>query len=449
MILKAPLLTQVFRCACASLAFSSLLACTDLSTQQISAGTGPHPTLPQPQSSLIPTVLVAPAVGWPAGVMPQAMAGTQVTAFARDLDHPRWLYVLPNGDVLVAESNAPAKVARSQSLTAQLIGWVTGIVKKRAGAAAPSANRITLLRDTDGDGVADVRAVLLDGLNSPFGMALVGNELFVANTDAVLRFPYSIGETRINVAGQLVTALPGAPINHHWTKNLIASSDGKLLYATVGSNSNVAENGLEAEEGRAAIWEVDPQAKTRRLFASGLRNPVGLAWEPDSGALWTVVNERDDLGNDLVPDYLTSVRDGGFYGWPYSYFGQHLDPRVTPQNPTLVAKAIVPDYALGSHTASLGLASSLGTTLPGELSNGMFIGQHGSWNRRPRSGYKVIFVPFVAGQPSGTPIDVLSGFISPDGNAYGRPVGVALDKQGALLVADDVGNVVWRVSAQR
>jgi hypothetical protein len=377
------------------------------------------------------------------------MAGAQVTAFARDLDHPRWLYVLPNGDVLVAESNAPAKVARPQSLTAQLIGWVTGVVKKRAGAAAPSANRITLLRDTDGDGVADFRTVLIDGLNSPFGMALVGHDLFVANTDAVLRFPYSIGDTRINVAGQLVTALPAGPINHHWTKNLIASSDGKLLYVTVGSNSNVAENGMEAEEGRAAIWEVDPQAKTRRLFASGLRNPVGLAWEPDRNTLWTVVNERDDLGNDLVPDYLTAVRDGGFYGWPYSYFGQHLDPPVTPQNPTLVAKAIVPDYALGSHTASLGLTSSVGTTLPVAISNGMFIGQHGSWNRKPRSGYKVIFVPFTAGQPSGLPVDVLSGFISPDGNAYGRPVGVALDKQGALLVADDVGNIVWRVSAHR
>jgi len=449
MIFKAPLLTQVFRCTAVALVVVSLLACADLSTQPISAGTGPHPTLPQPQSTLIPTVLVAPAVGWPAGVTPQAMAGAQVTAFARDLDHPRWLYVLPNGDVLVAESNAPAKVARSQSLTAQLIGWVTGVVKKRAGAAAPSANRITLLRDTDGDGVADFRTVLIDGLNSPFGMALVGHDLFVANTDAVLRFPYSIGDTRINVAGQLVTALPAGPINHHWTKNLIASSDGKLLYVTVGSNSNVAENGMEAEEGRAAIWEVDPQAKTRRLFASGLRNPVGLAWEPDRNTLWTVVNERDDLGNDLVPDYLTAVRDGGFYGWPYSYFGQHLDPRVTPQNPTLVAKAIVPDYALGSHTASLGLTSSVGTALPVAISNGMFIGQHGSWNRKPRSGYKVIFVPFTAGQPSGLPVDVLSGFISPDGNAYGRPVGVALDKQGALLVADDVGNIVWRVSAHR
>jgi glucose/arabinose dehydrogenase len=377
------------------------------------------------------------------------MAGTQVTAFANDLDHPRWLYVLPNGDVLVAETNAPAKGARTQSVTSRFMGWVRGIVMNRVGAAAPSANRITLLRDTDGDGVADLRTVLLDGLNSPFGMALVGNELFVANTDAVLRFPYSIGDTRINVAGQLVTTLPAGPINHHWTKNLIASSDGKLLYVTVGSNSNVAENGMEAEEGRAAIWEIDPQAKTRRLFASGLRNPNGLAWEPQSGALWTVANERDELGNDLVPDYLTSVRDGGFYGWPYSYYGQHIDARVTPQNPTLVAKAIAPDYALGSHTASLGLTSSVGTTLPSAVSHGMFIGQHGSWNRKPPSGYKVIFVPFMAGKPNGMPVDVLSGFLSPTGDAYGRPVGVTLDKQGALLVADDVGNIVWRVSAQR
>jgi glucose/arabinose dehydrogenase len=449
MRLKTPFLTRTFRWVFASLSIVSLLACSELSTLPTSAGTGPHPTLPQPQSTLIPTVLIAPAVGWPNGVTPQAMAGTQVTAFARDLDHPRWLYVLPNGDVLVAETNAPTKVAQTPNLKARLMNWVTGIVMKRAGAAAPSANRITLLRDTDGDGVADFRSVLLEGLNSPFGMALVGHELFVANTDAVLSFPYVMGDTRINATGRLVTTLPAGPRNHHWTKNLIASPDGKLLYVTVGSNSNVAEHGMDAEEERAAIWEVDPKANTRRLFASGLRNPVGLAWEPNSGALWTVVNERDDLGNDLVPDYLTAVRDGGFYGWPYSYFGQYLDPRVTPQNPTLVAKAIVPDYALGSHTASLGLASSLGTTLPGTLNNGMFIGQHGSWNRKPRSGYKVIFVPFIAGKPSGSPIDVLGGFLSPDGDAYGRPVGVALDKQGALLVADDVGNIVWRVSAQR
>ena len=449
MIFSSRLVTEIYRYALASLVVVSLHACSELSTLPLSAGTGPHPTLPAPQTSLIPTVLIAPAVGWPSGVTPQAMAGTQVTAFARDLDHPRWLYVLPNGDVLVAESNAPAKVTQPQSLQARLIGWVAGMVMKRAGAATPSANRITLLRDTDGDGVADFRSVLLEGLNSPFGMALVGHELFVANTDAVLSFPYVTGDTRINAPGRLVTTLPAGPLNHHWTKNLIASRDGQLLYVTVGSNSNVAEHGMDAEDQRAAIWEVDPKSNTRRLFASGLRNPNGLAWEPASGVLWTVVNERDELGNDLVPDYLTSVRDGGFYGWPYSYFGQHVDSRVTPQNPTLVAKAIVPDYAVGSHTAPLGLVSSVGTTLPDAVSQGMFIGQHGSWNRRPRSGYKVIFVPFTAGKPSGAPIEVLSGFLSPDGDAYGRPVGVALDKQGALLVADDVGNVVWRVSAQR
>ncbi len=449
MVFKSRLVTEIYRYALASLIVVSLHACSELSTLPLSAGTGPHPTLPAPQTSLIPTVLIAPAVGWPNGVTPQVMAGTQVTAFARDLDHPRWLYVLPNGDVLVAESNAPAKVAQPQSLQARLIAWVTGMVLKRAGAATPSANRITLLRDIDGDGVADVRSVLLEGLNSPFGMALVGHELFVANTDAVLSFPYATGDTRINAPGRLVTTLPAGPLNHHWTKNLIASRDGQLLYVTVGSNSNVAEHGMDAEDQRAAIWEVDPKSKTRRLFASGLRNPNGLAWEPASGVLWTVVNERDELGNDLVPDYLTSVRDGGFYGWPYSYFGQHVDSRVTPQNPTLVAKAIVPDYAVGSHTAPLGLVSSVGTTLPDAVSHGMFIGQHGSWNRRPRSGYKVIFVPFTAGKPSGAPIEVLSGFLSPDGDAYGRPVGVALDKQGALLVADDVGNIVWRVSAKR
>ena len=289
MIFSSRLVTEIYRYALASLVVVSLHACSELSTLPLSAGTGPHPTLPAPKTSLIPTVLIAPAVGWPSGVTPQAMAGTQVTAFARDLDHPRWLYVLPNGDVLVAESNAPAKVTQPQSLQARLISWVTGVVMKRAGAATPSANRITLLRDTDGDGVADVRTVLLEGLNSPFGMALVGDELFVANTDAVLSFPYVTGDTRINAPGRLVTTLPAGPLNHHWTKNLIASRDGQLLYVTVGSNSNVAEHGMDAEDQRAAIWEVDPKSNTRRLFASGLRNPNGLAWEPASGVLWTVV----------------------------------------------------------------------------------------------------------------------------------------------------------------
>jgi glucose/arabinose dehydrogenase len=422
----------------------ALAACGEVATLPISAGTGPQPTLPAPQKSLIPTVNIAPAKGWPAGATPQAAPGTRVAAFASGLDHPRWLYVLPNGDVLVAETNAPAKPDDAKGIK----GWLMGLVMKSAGAAVPSANRITLLRDTNGDGMADQRSVLLDGLNSPFGMALVGNDLYVADSDAVLRFPYSAGDTHIMAPGIKLVDLPAGPINHHWTKNLIASHDGTKLYVTVGSNSNAAERGMAVEAERAAIWEVDIKTGAHRIFASGLRNPNGLAWEPDSGALWTVANERDGLGSDLVPDYLTSVRDGAFYGWPYSYYGQHVDERVTPQRPDLVAKAIAPDYALGPHTASLGLASSVGTTLPPTYATGMFIGQHGSWNRRPHSGYKVIFVPFQGGKPSGMPVDVLTGFLDDEGNAFGRPVGVVLDKQGALLVADDVGNVVWRVTPQ-
>ena len=431
-----------------ALASIALGACGDIARLPVSAGTGPTPTLPAPQKTLIPTVNIAPAKGWPAGAAPQPAPGTRVNAFASGLDHPRWLYVLPNGDVLVAESNAPPKPDEAKGIRT----WVMGLMMKRAGAGVPSANRITLLRDADGDGVAELRTVLLDatnGLRSPFGMALVGNQLFVANADAVLKFPYSVGDTRITTAGAKLVDLPGGPINHHWTKNLIASADGRKLYVSVGSNSNVAENGMPAEAGRAAIWEVDAQSGAHRIFASGLRNPVGMAWDPASAALWTVVNERDELGSDLVPDYLTSVRDGAFYGWPYSYYGQHVDVRVTPQQPDLVAKAVAPDYALGPHTASLGLASSFGNALPAPFANGMFVGQHGSWNRRPHSGYKVIFVPFESGKASGAPLDVLTGFLSSEGNAYGRPVGVALDKQGALLVADDVGNVVWRVAAQR
>jgi glucose/arabinose dehydrogenase len=427
-----------------SLLALALTACGEMAKLPVSAGTGPQPVLPSPQTTLIPTVNIAPAKGWSPGATPQAAPGTRVGAFASGLDHPRWLYVLPNGDVLVAETNAPPKPEDGRGIK----GWVMGLVMKQAGAAVPSANRITLLRDTDGDGVADVRSVLLEGLNSPFGMALVGNDLFVANSDAVLRFPYTPGATHITAPATKVVDLPAGPINHHWTKNLIATPDGTRLYVTVGSNSNVAERGMAAETERAAIWAVDPQSGAHRIFASGLRNANGMAWEPQSGVLWTVVNERDELGSDLVPDYMTSVRDGAFYGWPYSYYGQHIDQRVTPQRPDLVAKAIAPDYALGPHTASLGLVSSLGTSLPAPFANGMFIGQHGSWNRRPHSGYKVIFVPFEGGQPAGAPLDVLTGFLSEDGQAWGRPVGVALDKQGALLVADDVGNVIWRVSAR-
>ncbi len=424
----------------------ALSGCGDFAKLPISAGMGAQPTLPPPQQTLIPTVHIAPAKGWPAGVTPLSPPGTRVYAFADGLDHPRWLYVLPNGDVLVAETNTPPKPGAEWSIR----GWLMGLVMKRAGAGVPSANRITLLRDSDGDGRADFRSVLLEGLNSPFGMALVGNDFYVANSDAVLRYSYAAGDTRITTPGIKVVDLPAGPINHHWTKNLIASPDGSRLYVTVGSNSNVAERGMALEVARAAIWEVDIKSGAHRVFASGLRNPNGLAWEPLSKVLWTVVNERDELGSDLVPDYLTSVRDGGFYGWPYSYFGQHIDARVQPQQPELVARAIAPDYALGPHTAPLGLAHSSGNILPAAFNNGMFIGQHGSWNRRPHSGYKVIFVPFENGKPSGgAPLDVLTGFLSEEGDAFGRPVGVVLDKKGALLVADDVGNVVWRVTSMR
>lgn len=427
-----------------ALAAASVVACGSVARLPVAAGTGPHPVLPEPERSLIPVVNIAPARGWPAGHGPVAAPGTAVTRFAERLDHPRWLYVLPNGDVLVAETNAPPRPGDGKGFK----GWIMKLVMGRAGAGVPSANRITLLRDLDGDGIADTRTAFLEGLNSPFGMALVGNDLYVANTDAVVRFPYASGDTRITAAGIMVTDLPAGPINHHWTKNLIASRDGALLYVTVGSNSNVGENGIDNEEGRAAIWELDPATGSKRLFASGLRNPVGMAWEPESGALWTSVNERDELGSDLVPDYMTSVRDGGFYGWPYSYFGQHVDARVSPPRPDLVAGALSPDYALGPHTASLGLASASGSTLPPPFRSGMFVGQHGSWNRKPHSGYKVIFVPFVGGKPTTAPvIDVLAGFITEEGDALGRPVGVALDRTGALLVADDVGNIIWRVSA--
>jgi len=421
-----------------------LSGCNERARLPVAAGTGAQPQLPPPKTTLIPTVNIAPAQGWPSAMFPRPAAGTRVTAFAGGLDHPRWVTVLPNGDVLVAESNAPPKPKDGQGLK----GWIMKWVMKRAGAGVPSANRITLLRDTDDDGVADVRSVFLQGLNSPFGMALVGDVLYVANTDAVIGFPYTPGATRITARGTKLMDLPAGPINHHWTKNLIASPDGSHLYVTVGSNSNVAERGMAVETERAAILEVDLRSGAHRVFGSGLRNPNGLAWEPQTGALWTVVNERDEIGSDLVPDYMTSVQDGGFYGWPYSYFGQHVDSRVQPQRPEMVARARVPDYALGPHTASLGLAWSGGTALPARFAEGMFIGQHGSWNRRPHSGYKVIFVPFNNGKPSNdAPLDVLTGFLSDEGKAYGRPVGVALDRKGALLVADDVGNIIWRVSA--
>jgi glucose/arabinose dehydrogenase len=419
-----------------------LAACGETATLPPGADIGPNPTLPEPNETLIPTVDIADAIGWPDGGKPVAAEGLAVTALATGLDHPRWLHVLPNGDVLVAETNAPPREEENSGLK----GWIAGLILGQAGAAVPSANRITLLRDSDGDGVAEIRTAFLKDLNSPFGMALIGGDFYVANTDAIVRFPYEEGETEITADGEKVADLPAGQLNHHWTKSLIASPDGKRLYATVGSNSNVGENGLDREYQRAGILEVDLATRSVRVFASGLRNPNGMAWQKDSGALWTVVNERDELGSDLVPDYMTTVKDGGFYGWPYSYYGQHVDERVEPQKPELVAQAIVPDYALGNHTASLGLAFSEGTLLPEQLREGAFIGQHGSWNRDPPAGYKVIFVPFRDGRPDGMPVDVLTGFLSPDGEAYGRPVGVAIDAKGALLVADDVGNVVWRVA---
>jgi glucose/arabinose dehydrogenase len=419
--------------------------CADRSRLPLSATVGPNPTLPPPERSLIPTVHIAPAKGWPEGAKPRPAAGLAVTAFAGGLAHPRWVYVLPNGDVLVAESAAPPQPGARKGIK----GWFMKRVMKQAGSAVPSANRITLLRDADGDGVAEVRTPFLENLNSPFGMGLVGRELFVANTDAVVRFPYEEGQTRIAAPGVKVLDLPARPRNHHWTKNLLPSRDGTKLYVTVGSNSNVGEHGMEVEEGRAAIWEVDVRTGKGRLFATGLRNPNGLAWEPTTGVLWTVVNERDELGNDLVPDYLTSVVDGGFYGWPYSYFGSHVDPRPKPVRPDLVAKALKPDYALGSHVAPLGLCFAAGSALPPPFTSGAFVGQHGSWNRKPRSGYNVVFVPFAGGKPSGPTIEVLTGFVGEEGEAYGRPVGVAIDERGGLLVADDVGNAIWRVTAAK
>jgi len=418
-----------------------LCGCGQDASLPVRAGMGPQPTLPPPQSSALPTMNIAPAKGWPAGAAPQSPPGTRVVRFAQNLDHPRWLYVLPNGDVLVAETNAPPKPEDGKGLK----GMIMKAVMARAGAGTPSANRITLLRDTDGDGVAETRSVFIEGLNSPFGMVLVGNELYVAESDKVVKFPYTPGQTRITAPPVRVADLPGGPLNHHWTKNLIASADGGKLYASIGSNSNAGENGMDKEDGRAAIWEIDRATGAHRVFASGLRNPVGMAWDGDRGVLWASINERDELGSDLVPDYMTSVKDGGFYGWPFSYYGAHVDARVQPPRPDLVAKAIVPDYALGPHTASLGLAWAGDTALPAPFRHGMFVGQHGSWNRKPHSGYKVIFVPFANGMPSGEAVDVLTGFLSPEGDALGRPVGVAIDAKGALLVADDVGNIVWRV----
>lgn len=422
---------------CALVAMAGLAGCGESAQLLANEDTGASPRILPPDERLIPTVKIAPAVGWPADALPVAADGWTVTAFARGLSHPRWVYVLPNGDVLAAESNAPPGKSGIRGLK----GAVMGSVMKKAGAGAPSADRITLLRDADGDGTAETRSVLLDGLHSPFGMALVRDTLYVANANALVRVPYAEGDTRIEVAPVEFADLPGKgdELNHHWTKSLLASADGMRLYVGVGSNSNVGENGMAAEAGRAAVWEFDLRTGTGRVFASGLRNPVGLAWQPSSGALWAVVNERDELGSDLVPDYLTEVRDGAFYGWPYSYYGQP-DPRAPAPPNGASPEATRPDYALGSHVAPLGLAFD---------ARGAYIGLHGSWNRKPLNGYKVVFVPFSGGRPAGAMRDVLTGFVDAEGNARGRPAGVAIDGKGGLLVADDVGNIVWRVAPAR
>jgi glucose/arabinose dehydrogenase len=402
---------------------------------------GAHPTLPALQQYLLPPIRIADPTAWGADA-PKAAKGLQVHALATGFQHPRSLYVLPNGDVLVVESNGPkAPIFRPKDI---ITGWVQWL----AGAKAKDANRITLLRH-NGDGVPELRTVFLDYLNSPFGVALVGHDLYVANTDSLMRYHYDDGQTKITDPGTKLTDLPGGPIDHHWTKSLVASPDGTKLYVGIGSNSNVGENGIAAEYERAAIWEVDRVTGAHRIYASGVRNPTGLQFEPETGKLWAIANERDEIGPDLVPDYLTSVQDGGFYGWPYSYYGQHLDPRIQPQRPDLVTKAIVPDYALSSHVAPLGLAMFMGSALPEAYRDGAFVGEHGSWDRTPLNGYKVVFVPFSGGKPNGPAEDVVTGFLDAHGHARGRPVGLAVDRSGALLIADDVGNTVWRVSADR
>jgi glucose/arabinose dehydrogenase len=423
----------------------ALAGCSDNEPEPTEIGA--NPKLPPQAEYFVPPMNVAKVIGWKDGETPKVAAGLKIQALATGLAHPRFVYTLPNGDVLAVESTAPKgePVTRPKDL---IVGWIQSLATGGGGAVSGTSNRITLLRDADGDGVAETREVFLDHLNSPFGVALVGSDLYVANTDQILRYPYREGETRITHPGSVLTELPGGPIDHHWTKSLVASDDGRLLYVGVGSNSNITENGIEAEKNRAAIWEVDRQTGSHRIFASGLRNPNGLSLEPVTKALWTVVNERDELGPNLVPDYMTSVKDGGFYGWPYSYYGQNIDPRVMPQRPDLVAKAIVPDYALSSHVAPLGMTFYTASMLPEGYRGGAFIGEHGSWNRHAFNGYKVVFVPFKDGKPNGVPQDVVTSFLSDQNEARGRPVGVGVDAKGALLVADDVGNAIWRVTAQ-
>jgi glucose/arabinose dehydrogenase len=402
---------------------------------------GPNPYLPEPHQYLAPPMRVAKVVPW-GDATPTVPANLKITALAKGLKNPRSVYVLPNGDVLVVESGGPpAPTKRPKEF---VMNWV----EKKAHSSVTPGNRILLFRDTNGDGVPDMHSVFIDHLTSPFGVVLVGGDLYVANTDAVIRYPYQAGDTQITAPGTKLTDLPGGPIDHHWTKSLTASPDGTKLYAGVGSNSNITENGMQAEIDRASIWEIDRATGAHREFATGLRNPNGLQFEPQTHVLWAVINERDELGPDLVPDYLTSVKDGAFYGWPYSYYGQHVDPRVRPQRPDLVAKAIAPDYALSSHVAPLGMAFYTGANLPAEYHGGAFVGEHGSWDRTQFNGYKVVYVPFTDGRPNGMARDVVTGFLDGKSQARGRPVGLAVDNGGALLIADDVGGTVWRVAAR-
>jgi glucose/arabinose dehydrogenase len=430
-----------------------LAACGSSQKIDTAQQVGPNPVLPQPSEELVAAVGVPKVVGWKNGETPVVPPGFKIEAMATGFDSPRNVYPLPNGDVLVVETqrvgsepvDRPKDPIRDFIMTMAHGG---GGAKETAGAGGGPPQQITLLRDANGDGKPELRSVLVDHLNSPFGVVLVGNDLYVADTDAILRYPFTPGQTKITAPGQKVIDLPGGLIDHHWTKSLTASPDGAKLYAGVGSNSNIQERGPEAETNRAAIWEVDPKTGSYRIFASGLRNPNGLTFYPGSNTLWAVINERDELGPNLVPDYMTSVRDGAFYGWPWSYYGQHVDPRPRPQRPDMVAKAIPPDYALSSHVAALGLAFYTGAAFPALFRGGAFVGEHGSWNRHELNGYRVVFIRFAGGKPVGKPMNFVAGFLDRDGNARGRPVGVAVDRTGSLLIADDVGNTVWRVSYQ-
>ena len=430
-----------FRGTSALIALATLAACSGKGGDPMKQY-GPDPYLPEPHQYLLPPMIVPKAVGWKPGEAPTVPAGMRIQAMATRLLHPRVVYTLPNGDILVAEGNGPGTVPFRPK------DYFTGPIKGIAGADQKGGDRITLLRDANGDGVPELKTILVDHLHSPYGIAYVSGTLYVADTDAVLAFPFTLGQTRITATGAKLTDLPAGEINHHWTKSMVASPDGSKLYVGVGSNSNITENGMDVEAGRAAIYEVDRLTGAKRIFASGTRNPTSLAIQPGSGRLFAVVNERDEIGPDLVPDYLTSIKEGSFYGWPYSYWGQHVDIRVHPQRPDMVAKAIKPDYGLSSHVAPLGLTFSQGETLAPTFANGAFVGEHGSWDRTPLNGYQVIFVPFMAGRPTGKPISVVTGFLASDNKTVrGRPVGVAIDRTGALLIADDVGNVVWRVTA--